>query len=319
MKILSFVILLSYIFSDYSGGYPGSSFRYGASAREVSLSNSIVSNNNKGFNAFTNPALLPKNRGRHIGSSLFILSADRNVQAFTFSQELPPSAVAAISLFRSGVNSIGINSNEEFTGNIGYSDGFIMLSFGVGITESISIGVNGKALFQKFSISTLETDNYTSTGIGADLGLLYSSGSINSGLKIEFGKFNFNEVIQGMNSQYEEKIPSRVSLGFSYSGINSILLLFQHELSKVNEDITTQRTSAGFEYQKNFIVPFHFRLGLRQAQWVRISDSNSIKVKPSIGLGTELTFMKKHSIKLDYGVMFDVIGINNLLSTSIKF
>ena len=45
-------------------------------------------------------------------SSLFILSNSRNIQVFTYSQDLPPGAGAAISFFRAGATGVGIDSNE---------------------------------------------------------------------------------------------------------------------------------------------------------------------------------------------------------------
>ena len=124
MKYLLF-ILISITFSETIGGYAGSSFRYGTNAREVSLSNSLVANNNIGFNAFTNPAILPFNKGKYIGSSLFMLSSSRNIQSFTYSQDLPPGAAAAISFFRAGATAVGIDDNEYLTDEIGYSDGYV--------------------------------------------------------------------------------------------------------------------------------------------------------------------------------------------------
>ena len=45
------------LFADYYGGSPGANFNYGTNAREISLSNAIVSSYNKGFVAFNNPLI----------------------------------------------------------------------------------------------------------------------------------------------------------------------------------------------------------------------------------------------------------------------
>ena len=50
-------ITLTFLFSN-SGGYAGSIYQYGSNARAIALSNSLVSNYNKGYNPLTNPALL---------------------------------------------------------------------------------------------------------------------------------------------------------------------------------------------------------------------------------------------------------------------
>ena len=43
------LIILNLSYADYAGGYSGSSMRFGASAREISLSNALVSVSNPGF------------------------------------------------------------------------------------------------------------------------------------------------------------------------------------------------------------------------------------------------------------------------------
>ena len=62
MRIYIILLICSFSFADYLGGYPGSGFRYSTNARQMALGNSIISEYNQGFNAFSNPALLSKTK-----------------------------------------------------------------------------------------------------------------------------------------------------------------------------------------------------------------------------------------------------------------
>ena len=56
-----------------SGGYVGSSYGYGSNARQIALSNSILANHNRGYNALTNPALLGSIKEIEYGFSYFVI------------------------------------------------------------------------------------------------------------------------------------------------------------------------------------------------------------------------------------------------------
>ena len=60
MSIYIIILICSFSFSEYLGGYPGAGFRYSTNARDMSLGNSITSEYNQGFNSFSNPALLSR-------------------------------------------------------------------------------------------------------------------------------------------------------------------------------------------------------------------------------------------------------------------
>ena len=107
MKYLYITILIcSFSFSDYLGGYPGAGFRYSTNAREMSLGNAIISEYNQGFNSFSNPALLSNIKKYEFGTSYFLMSLDRYIQVLSVARNLNNSAGASISIFRSGVNHI---------------------------------------------------------------------------------------------------------------------------------------------------------------------------------------------------------------------
>ena len=141
------------LFANYYGGSPGSSFNYGTNAREIALSNSMISSYNNGFVAFNNPALLPKVKSNEYGFSYFIMSLDRSVQSISIARPLPPSAGVSLSYYRIGTDNI-IQTNSNFGDQLGilnYSQGFGMLSFGIDL-GSLSGGFNFKALFNNMDI-----------------------------------------------------------------------------------------------------------------------------------------------------------------------
>ena len=72
------IVLSSFIFSDYLGGYTGSNFRYSTNARDMSLGGVLISEYNQGFNSFSNPALLSQIRSLEIGASYFPMSLEQN-------------------------------------------------------------------------------------------------------------------------------------------------------------------------------------------------------------------------------------------------
>ena len=316
---ISILIILNFSYADYAGGYSGSSMRLGSSAREISLSNSLVSVSNPGFNAFVNPALVSLTKGTQIGSSLFLLSNNKNLQAFSFCRELPPSAGAAISFFRAGVNNIvGISSSEQNLGELGYSDGFAMLSFGLKFGNYFSTGLNVKALFQRFVIS--DNEKYSAQGIALDLGFYTSPiNNLDLGIKIEnlSGKYNWNHGISEESQDYEEKIPLRGLLGTSYSLSNVFTLILQHEVIFISS-FNSNRSSMSMEYTVNSKTPIYLRFGLKQNQWAIIeNDKSDFPFTLCSGIGfSQLNFINKLQLNIDYAFQYTNLGFNNYFSIS---
>ena len=89
-RILILLVIHSCI---YTNGNPGASLQYGTNAREIALSNSLIANYNKGYNSFTNPALLGTLSKREYGFSYFSMSLDRSIQTLSvaFLEDTPPA------------------------------------------------------------------------------------------------------------------------------------------------------------------------------------------------------------------------------------
>ena len=82
---MNMLIIIITIFSFLIGqdSMVGSVYTFGSNAREVSLSNTLVSNYNKGNNPFTNPALLGSVKDMEYGFSHFSMSLDRYIQSLS--------------------------------------------------------------------------------------------------------------------------------------------------------------------------------------------------------------------------------------------
>lgn len=319
-KLIYILVFHSIAFCDFGGGYAGSILRHGSSAREISLANSLVATENSGFNAFSNPSILGNIKNLEFGTSVFSLSHNRNLQAISICKNLPPSAGAGISFLRGGMDSIvGINSDEFFVGDMNFSEGYLMLSFGVKLNRLLSFGINGKSLFQRYSLSTDE--KYMSRGISLDFGIRSNPfDNIDIGIQIEslFGEYNWNQSVSSSSVPYRESIPKRYVYGLSYYPTSKCQLLFQGEHLSIPDGYMSKRLSGGLEYQLHIIDnvnPIFLRFGLKQTRWLE-TDQISVQqlILPSAGIGIVLKLFNKFSINLDYAIHSSNIGINNLFS-----
>ena len=249
MKKITYILFLALIFSQSTGGYPGAGFRYGTNAREVSMGGSMNSVYNKGFNSFSNPALLSKVKTDEYGLSYFSMSLDRSIQCFSISAPLPPSASASLSVMRVGTDDITTtNSSGNIIDEIGSYEGYGMLSFGNQFGK-LAIGINIKAFKNQL------TSSYSADGIGVDLGMIYTLSNYSVfGLSIQnlSSTYNWNFDYNNSNIQYEESLPQLISLGYSFTSDkflitgqgdalflnhpDDILLIDAEEFTDINEN-----------------------------------------------------------------------------------
>ena len=304
-----FILLQGILFGNYSGGSPGSSFKYGTNAREVALSQSTISTYNPGFNSFNNPAFLPNISNNEYGFSYFSMSLDRSVQSFSISRPLPPSAGISLSVFRSGTdNIIATSSFGTSLGNISQSEGFGMLSFGINL-GSLSGGFNIKAYFNNL-------DNYSGNGIGFDFGFLYSiDEQINVGLKLNNlgGSYSWD-----IDDQYEEDIPTNYSLGISFNNSKNLLITSQLDMIPIKENMTSNKLyniyCMGIEYGLDFYkiknIPIILRSGLK------FIDN---KILYSFGFGLPINISEKIKLNIDYALDPGLVdeGFSHLFSFTI--
>jgi len=288
-KYFILIVLLSFLFSS-SGGYAGASYQYGSNARQIALSNSLVSNHNKGYNPFTNPALLGRESAKlEYGFSYFPMSLDRSIQTFSISVPLPPSASMAVSLFMTSVDDIkGTDTSGNYTNLYKAWEGFGMLSFGVQLSK-LSAGINIKILKSKI-------DTYSANGIGVDIGFLYKLSSRNQfAFLIDnlYTKYTWDTM-----SLYEEKFPRILSFGGSFKANKNMLYLCQIDYSSQSETLLYKfGVELDIMAMKN--IPMDIRLGL---------NSKNGTFNPSVGFGYNIFMKNKLNLGIDYAIDPGMVG-----------
>ena len=299
------IFLGTVLLSDYFGGYQGAGYRYGTNAREMSLGNALLCDENSGFNAFLNPALLSKTKHIEFGSSYFLMSLDRYVQAFSIARNLSSFGGASLSYFESGVKDIqGKDFNNEPTELFNSKNSYIMFSFGSKAFDNLFVGVNLKALYSSI-------DSQNSSGFGGDIGLIYEfSNKISSAVMIE-NVFSSN-VWENINSS--DRFPQINSLGVRWN-INENIKIHSLIDNMHLDGVDIYRLKNGVEWD---LRDYSLRLGFIQSSGQFSSQSFDMRVL--MGFGMDIRLLKSSKIRLDYCIDFgkENEGTSNLVSFSIK-
>ena len=310
MKII-FYILFTLSFS-FSQNEVGSSFLVGTNARELALSNSLVSSYNMGFNSFSNPALLNQTDKIEYGFSLFSLSLDRSIQSISFSMPLPPVATFGLSMFRSsigniqGYDSFGNQTQSEYS----TYESYVMATFAMQM-NALSVGASFKLYNSKL------IDNVKADGIGFDLGFYKKINEKNSiGVKITnlSSKYNWSFQYNNFNQQYEEKLSTCIAVGYSSNiefGKDNLALSTQLDFY----DSDRYDLKLGLEYGLNLSkYVLNFRLGIKNSKNFDYSDNDI-----SFGFGMPFD-LKNYKMNFDYGITPGMVqeGISHVVSLTFK-
>lgn len=302
------ILLSSFIFSDYLGGYSGSNFRYSTNARDMSLGGALISEYNQGFNAFSNPALLSKVEKLEVGLSYFPMSLDRYIQTFSISQSLASVGGASLSVFNSGVSNIeGKDFYNNSTGDFNSSEGYVMLSFGSKLGSKLNAGLNIKVIFNNI-------DEYSAKGVAGDFGMLYDLSdklTLSTVLNNIFGKYLWDGLSAGSTS-FEEQLPGINSLAIKYDmssvleslPLSNVVLFSRADYMNV-DNLNLSRVRSGVEVN---YLSYAFRLGMIQNKGI-----GNFNAKILLGMG-----FKNNFFKFDYCIDFgkEGEGVNNLFSIS---
>ena len=288
-KLIILLFLLSTVLfsnGEYVGA--GASYKYGTNARQIALSNSLISTYNRGYNALTNPALLGSVYKMEYGLSYFAMSLDRYIQTFSVTVPVPPTASIGLSLFMSGTDDIqGTDYNGQYTDTYKSWEGYGMLSFGLEFTK-LSAGINIKILKN-------EIESYSANGIGVDIGLLYKLSSKNQfALLFDnlYTKYSWNIDFANYNHLYDEKFPRVLSLGFSSRVNQKLLSLYQVDYMT---DVKRLNYKVGFELDlfKMKEIPLEIRLGL---------NNKNESFNYTFGFGYFLLIKNNLNLGIDYAL-----------------
>lgn len=198
---------------------PGAFSRMGFNPRGIAMGNSISALNDGNLNSYYNPALSVFQVDNSFTSSFGFLSLDRKLNFINFTRRFElysdrdtainrkPRSTAGISLgiINSGVNKIDARDRHGFKDDeLSTSENLFFVGLGVKFSEKISAGLNVKLYYYKLY------EDVTSTGIGFDLGVLYTFNP----------QITFSFVMADLNSKYKWD----TSPIYSTDGITSVNL-----------------------------------------------------------------------------------------------
>tara|TARA_A100001011_G_scaffold60984_2_gene60861 strand:+ start:11850 stop:12773 length:924 start_codon:yes stop_codon:yes gene_type:complete len=271
-----YIILLSFIYSS-----AGASYEYGHSARSVSLSSSLVADNYNNLNSFINPASLNQSKGKIYGLSYFIMSLDRSLQTFYYSQKLAGNAgVSAAILRTSSGEFMGRDSFNNPTNELSNTEYYGLLSFGVGTKNGTGIGLSTRIHYSNLYVNENHIDKYTGNSITLDFGGIIN---INPKWRIGFKFQNFlNPYLNwdidrgdGLSNSYEEVYPSIISFGSMFNiNQNSKLFIQQdtYDKSKFNQTKIAYEylgfdnfdLRCGYDFNKDITLGFGYNFYINQ-------------------------------------------------------
>ena len=234
-KIFFQIIFLSAIVSAQStvsdiSSMSGAFSRMGFGARGMGMGNAMSAVTEGNLVSYYNPALASFQQGNSFQTSYSILSLDRSLNFLNFTRRFElgkkqdaegntkPRSVAGISigLINAGVSNIDARDSEgRKTGDISTSENQFFVALANRFSEKLSIGIAFKFYYYKLY------ENLTTSGLGFDLGALYS---LNEKMTLSF-------MLSDINSKYEwdtgkiygtsgsitkNKFPLLKKIGFSY-------------------------------------------------------------------------------------------------------
>lgn len=294
----------------------------GFGARGMGMGNAISAVKEGNLVSYYNPALSVFQDGNSFQTSYSILSLDRTLNFINFTRKFElgkqrledgtiktrSSAGISVGLINAGVSGIDARDNEGVKyEELSTSENQFFISLSNRFSEKFALGIAFKFYYYKLYKSI------TSTGLGLDVGLIYS---YNENLSFSF-------VISDLNSSYKwdtgsiyeqngnstiNKFPLLKKIGAAYKLVNpKIITAVEFESSNAK----TNYLRGGIEY--NIYQDFFVRCGLD-----KLNLSNfDIPVRPAFGFSY---FYKINSLKLgiDYAFVIEpystsdqhIIGIN---------
>jgi hypothetical protein len=140
----------------------------GLGARGMGMGNAMTSVIKGDLSGYYNPALTAFQQDHAVGLSYGILSLDRSLNTFYYSQPLPPTAGVSFSVINAGVKNIdGRDADGFHTENYSTSENEFILSFALRPSRKFAFGISPKLYYYHLF------DNVNSTAFGIDAGIIY--------------------------------------------------------------------------------------------------------------------------------------------------
>ncbi len=293
MTILSASLFYAPVHASYGGGYAGASIRTSLNAREAALAGAVAAFPVEGFLQFQNPALITFAEGHQAGLSYHNLTLDRSQLVLSYNHQVPPKGAMGFGIIYSGVSDIqGRDLMGQKTSEYSVSEGAGIITFGIQLSERLSVGANIRALF-----SSLDND-VDGNGISVDGGILYKiNPKLNAGFRMSsvFGDVTWNEE----GGSVTEQLPGIVSLAGSYAYSNQLTILLQADGYHSPDQDFESRFRMGCEGQ--VYDSFYLRLGAYTTVVDDDTDSGTL-FTPVFGLGLDLKLWQTYPVRFDYAL-----------------
>lgn len=267
--------------SQTLGGSPGAPFRMGFGAKGIAMGNAVVAANDGDIVGYQNPALLPFQLAPTAAVSVGVLSLDRSLNFFSYSQALKPTAGISFGLINAGVGNIeGRDRDGERTETYSTSENAFLFSFALRTSDAFSLGLTAKLFYY-----ALFTD-VSSTTVGFDVGAAYSiSSDFHLGLTVHdiASKYRWETTrLYGREgNSTTEYFPVRIRFGAHYT----------LDSWKTQLGIESELVQGTVLYRVGFVQPLIdalvFRLGVDQ-----ISPAGHVASKPSFGFSFSSSLMQ---------------------------
>jgi hypothetical protein len=182
-------------------------------------------------------------------------------------------------------------------GTFGASDIAFALTYSKRVSSKFSAGATGKVVFEKI-------DTYSSTGLAADIGLMYllaSDGTSRLGLAVT----NLGAQLKGLTDEHKDKFPTKIAFGLSHQLVG-LPFLFSAEGGKPFDN--DFYAAAGMELVS--LRPFVARIGWSsQGRDYRVGGDNEFLAGFAGGFG--LTY-KNYQIDYSYSSYGDLGSVHRI-------
>lgn len=292
------VVLLIIIASNQSFSQSQSTYDFlklDVGARASALGGSFITQTNDVNSIFYNPAALSTLSGRKASVGFFKYLLDINSGNVSYSQRYKDAGYfgAGLRYINYGsfekkdasANSLGTFSANELALSLGYSNSY---------KNNFHYGVNLKLIYS-------DIDEYTSSAIAADFGVLYS-------LPVSMWDFGLSLLNAGFQMQKygstKENLPLDLRIGVS-KRLEHLPLRVHFELEKLNESADDffdrfKNLSVGGEF--DFSDNVKFRIGYNNGERQNLETGSSIGIAGfSTGLG--IKFLENYSFDYAFNSM----------------
>lgn len=246
--IVSLLILFAGSFSPVRaqyGGTAGAFARIGFGARGLSMGNAMTAVINGEVSPYYNPALSAYQNDHLFTAAYTVLSLDRSLNFFQYSQYLKQYAGIAAGVITSGVSKIdGRDTDGMPTGNLSTTEIMAFGSFANRFSDDLAFGVTFKyyhyILYQDVSAYT----------IGVDLGCIYTiDENTTAGIAVsDMGakyRWNTSNIYGDQGLTTEDAFPTLISIGFARTFFDSSVTA---AITYVASTQATHQLRAGIEW-----------------------------------------------------------------------